>query len=198
MRPDLELVAKLIQPNSRVLDLGCGAGDLLQHLQLQKNVIGYGLDKDAGNIQLCLSRGVNVIEQDLDSGLGNFQDDAFDMVIMTDTIQAVHQPQLLLREMLRVGRECVVTFPNFGHWRCRLNLAATGKMPVSKHLPHRWYDTPNIHLCTFNDFEALCAELRMAILQRRVVDQRHNEHSLINLAPNLLGSYGFYHLGRTP
>ena len=198
MRPDLELVAKLIQPNSRVLDLGCGAGDLLQHLQLQKNVIGYGLDKDAGNIQLCLSRGVNVIEQDLDSGLGNFQDDAFDMVIMTDTIQAVHQPQLLLREMLRVGRECVVTFPNFGHWRCRLNLAATGRMPVSKHLPHRWYDTPNIHLCTFNDFEALCAELRMAILQRRVVDQRHNEHSLINLAPNLLGSYGFYHLGRTP
>ena len=198
MRPDLELVAKLIQPNSRVLDLGCGAGDLLQHLQLQKNVIGYGLDKDAGNIQLCLSRGVNVIEQDLDSGLGNFQDDAFDMVIMTDTIQAVHQPQLLLREMLRVGRECVVTLPNFGHWRCRLNLAATGRMPVSKHLPHRWYDTPNIHLCTFNDFEALCAELKMAILQRRVVDQRHNEHSLINLAPNLLGSYGFYHLGRTP
>ena len=198
MRSDLELVAKLIQPNSRVLDLGCGAGDLLQHLQLQKNVIGYGLDKDAENIQLCLSRGVNVIEQDLDSGLGNFQDDAFDMVIMTDTIQAVHQPQLLLREMLRVGRECVVTFPNFGHWRCRLNLTATGRMPVSKHLPHRWYDTPNIHLCTFNDFEALCAELKMAILQRRVVDQRHNEHSLINLAPNLLGSYGFYHLGRTP
>ena len=198
MRPDLELVAKLIQPNSRVLDLGCGAGDLLQHLQQQKSVIGYGLDKDAENIQLCLSRGVNVIEQDLDGGLGNFQDDAFDMVIMTDTIQAVHQPQLLLREMLRVGREYVVTFPNFGHWRCRLNLAATGRMPVSKHLPHRWYDTPNIHLCTFNDFEALCAELRMAILQRRVVDQRHNEHSLINLAPNLLGSYGFYHLGRTP
>lgn len=198
MRPDLELVAKLIQPNSRVLDLGCGAGDLLQHLQQQKSVIGYGLDKDAENIQLCLSRGVNVIEQDLDGGLGNFQDDAFDMVIMTDTIQAVHQPQLLLREMLRVGRECVVTFPNFGHWRCRLNLAATGRMPVSKHLPHRWYDTPNIHLCTFNDFEALCAKLRMAILQRRVVDQRHNEHSLINLAPNLLGSYGFYHLGRTP
>ena len=198
MRPDLELVAKLIQPNSRVLDLGCGAGDLLQHLQQQKSVIGYGLDKDAENIQLCLSRGVNVIEQDLDGGLGNFQDDAFDMVIMTDTIQAVHQPQLLLREMLRVGRECVVTFPNFGHWRYRLNLAATGKMPVSKHLPHRWYDTPNIHLCTFNDFEALCAELKMAILQRRVVDQRHNERSLINLAPNLLGSYGFYHLGRTP
>ena len=198
MRSDLELVAKLIQPNSRVLDLGCGAGDLLQHLQQQKSVIGYGLDKDAENIQLCLSRGVNVIEQDLDGGLGNFQDDAFDMVIMTDTIQAVHQPQLLLREMLRVGRECVVTFPNFGHWRCRLNLAATGRMPVSKHLPHRWYDTPNIHLCTFNDFEALCAELKMAILQRRVVDQRHNEHSLINLAPNLLGSYGFYHLGRTP
>ena len=197
MRADLELVAKLIQPNARVLDLGCGDGELLNHLQKAKNIIGYGLDKDEENIRLCLAKGVNVVEQDLDDGLGNFQDDAFDMVIMTDTIQAVHQPRLLLQEMLRVGRECVVTFPNFGHWRCRLHLTTTGKMPVSKLLPHRWYDTPNIHLCTFNDFEALCADLTMPILQRRVVNQRHAERSLINLAPNLLGSYGFYHLGRT-
>ena len=197
MRPDLELVAKLIQSNARVLDLGCGDGELLNNLQQAKSVIGYGLDKDEENIRLCLAKGVNVVEQDLDDGLGNFQDDAFDMVIMTDTIQAVHQPRLLLQEMLRVGRECVVTFPNFGHWRCRLHLATTGKMPVSKHLPHRWYDTPNIHLCTFNDFESLCADLTVPILQRRVVNQRHAERSLINLAPNLLGSYGFYHLGRT-
>ena len=197
MRADLELVAKLIQPNARVLDLGCGDGELLHRLQQAKSVIGYGLDKDEENIRLCLAKGVNVVEQDLDDGLGNFQDDAFDMVIMTDTIQAVHQPRLLLQEMLRVGRECVVTFPNFGHWRCRMHLATICKMPVSKHLPHRWYDTPNIHLCTFNDFEALCADLTMPILQRRVVDQRHAERSLINLAPNLLGSYGFYHLGRT-
>ena len=197
MRPDLELVAKLIQPNARVLDLGCGDGELLHNLQRAKAVIGYGLDKDAENIRLCLTKGVNVVEQDLDDGLGNFQDDSFDMVIMTETIQSVHNPQRLLQEMLRVGRECVVTFPTFGQWRCRLNLAASGKMPVSVHLPHRWYDTPNIHLCTFNDFEALCAELDMPILQRRVVNQRHKERSLINLAPNLLGSYGFYHLGRT-
>ena len=120
MRADLELVAKLIQPNARVLDLGCGDGELLHHLQQAKSVIGYGLDKDEENIRLCLAKGVNVVEQDLDDGLGNFQDDAFDMVIMTDTIQAVHQPRLLLQEMLRVGRECVVTFPNFGHWRCRM------------------------------------------------------------------------------
>ena len=197
MRPDLELVAKLIQPNARVLDLGCGDGELLHNLQRAKAVIGYGLDKDAENIRLCLTKGVNVVEQDLDDGLGNFQDNSFDMVIMTETIQSVHNPQRLLQEMLRVGRECVVTFPNFGHWRCRLNLAASGKMPVSVHLPHRWYDTPNIHLCTFNDFEALCADLDVRILQRRVVNQRHKERSLINLAPNLLGSYGFYHLGRT-
>ena len=197
MRPDLELVAKLIQPNARVLDLGCGDGELLHNLQRAKAVIGYGLDKDAENIRLCLTKGVNVVEQDLDDGLGNFQDDSFDMVIMTETIQSVHNPQRLLQEMLRVGRECVVTFPNFGHWRCRLNLAASGKMPVSEHLPYRWYNTPNIHLCTFNDFEALCADLDMPILQRRVVNQQHKERSVINLAPNLFGSYGFYHLGRT-
>ena len=136
MRADLELVAKLIQPNARVLDLGCGDGELLNHLQKAKNVIGYGLDKDEENIRLCLAKGVNVVEQDLDDGLGNFQDDAFDMVIMTDTIQAVHQPRLLLQEMLRVGRECVVTFPNFGHWLCRLHLATTGKMPVSVSYTH--------------------------------------------------------------
>ena len=197
MRPDLELVANLIQTDARVLDLGCGDGELLHNLQQHKSVIGYGLDKDAENIGLCLAKGVNVIEQDLDEGLGNFQDDSFDMVIMTETIQSVHNPLLLLQEMLRVGRECVVTFPNFGHWRCRLHLAASGKMPVSVHLPHRWYDTPNIHLCTFNDFEALCAHLNMLILQRRVVNRHHDERSLINLAPNLFGSYGFYHLGRT-
>jgi methionine biosynthesis protein MetW len=194
MRPDLELVAKLIQPNSRVLDLGCGAGDLLQHLQQQKSVIGYGLDKDEENIQLCLSRGVNVIEQDLDGGLGNFQDDAFDMVIMTDTIQAVHQPQLLLREMLRVGRECVVTFPNFGHWRCRLNLAATGRMPVSKHLPHRWYDTPNIHFCTVKDFDALCREKNITVLTRTVVDSQHQGSWAMKAWPNFLGEIAIYHL----
>ena len=197
MRPDLELVANLIQPRARVLDLGCGDGELLQNLQRAKSVIGYGLDKDAENIRLCLTKGVNVVEQDLDNGLGNFQNNSFDMVIMTETIQSVHNPQRLLHEMLRVGRECVVTFPNFGHWRCRLKLAASGKMPVSLHLPHRWYDTPNIHLCTFNDFEALCADLDMPILQRRVVNQQHKERSVINLAPNLFGSYGFYHLGRT-
>ena len=120
MRSDLELVAKLIQPEARVLDLGCGEGDLLDNLQQEKSVIGYGLDKDAENIRTCLSRGVNVIEQDLDQGLSNFNDDAFDMVIMTETIQSVREPKRLLKEMLRVGRECVVTFPNFGHWRCCL------------------------------------------------------------------------------
>ncbi len=197
MRPDLQLVANLIQPHTRVLDLGCGEGELLDNLQREKSVIGYGLDKDEDNIRVCLARGVNVIEQDLDRGLGNFEDNAFDMVIMTETIQSVKEPRGLLEEMLRVGRECVVTFPNFGHWRCRLQLAGQGKMPVSEHLPHRWFNTPNIHLCTFSDFESLCADLHMRVIQRRVVNQQHDERSFINLAPNLFGSYGFYHLGST-
>ena len=196
MRSDLELVAKLIQPEARVLDLGCGEGDLLDNLQQEKNVIGYGLDKDAENIRTCLSRGVNVIEQDLDQGLSNFNDDAFDMVIMTETIQSVREPERLLKEMLRVGRECVVTFPNFGHWRCRLQLGFRGHMPVSKHLPHDWHNTPNIHLCTTMDFEKMCAEENIKIIQRRVVDTRYQEHWAIQLAPNLMASHAFYRLGR--
>ena len=196
MRSDLELVAKLIQPEARVLDLGCGEGDLLDNLQQEKNVIGYGLDRDAENILTCLSRGVNVIEQDLDQGLSNFNDDAFDMVIMTETIQSVREPERLLKEMLRVGRECVVTFPNFGHWRCRLQLGFRGHMPVSKHLPHDWHNTPNIHLCTTMDFEKMCAEENIKIIQRRVVDTRYQEHWAIQLAPNLMASHAFYRLGR--
>ena len=130
---------------------------MLANLQASKDVNRYGLDKDPA-IQVCLDKGVNVIEQDLDAGLGNFADDNFDMVVMTDALQAVRDPRGLLREMLRIGEECVVTFPNFGHWRCRLQLGLGGHMPVSKHLPHDWFNTPNIHLCTTQDFEGLCRE----------------------------------------
>ena len=197
MRGDLELIATLINPGARVLDLGCGEGELLDHLQRDKRVNGYGLDRDAENIRTCVSKGVNVIEQDLDQGLSNFVDASFDMVVMTDALQAVKAPRELVRDMLRIGEECIVTFPNFAHWRCRAQLALKGVMPVSKQLPHNWFDTPNIHLCTFTDFEQLCAAESINIIQRRVVNANHQEKKFINWAPNFFGTYAFYRLGKS-
>ena len=196
LRPDLQVIADLINPQARVLDLGCGSGDLLASLQQQKQVNGYGLDVDAANIQVCVEKGVNVIEQDLDQGLSNFETSSFDMVIMTETLQSVREPDNLLREMLRIGEECIVTFPNFGHWRCRMQLALQGRMPLAKHIPHAWFNTPNIHLCTFRDFEALCSTLGLRIIQRLVVDHEYRERPFVRPMPNRLGHIAFYRLGR--
>lgn len=196
MRPDLNIIADLVNPGARVLDLGCGEGDLLAHLQNDKQVNGYGLDVGIDNITICVRKGVNVIEQDLDEGLGNFPDDSFDMVVMTETLQSVRLPGRMLDEMLRIGQECIVTFPNFGHWRSRLYLALKGRMPMARHLPHAWYETPNIHLCTFNDFERLVRERGLRIIERFVVNAEYLNKPVINLFPNLFGSIAFYRLGR--
>ncbi|MFM8354626.1 MAG: methionine biosynthesis protein MetW [Gammaproteobacteria bacterium] len=196
MRADLRIISELIAPGARVLDLGCGTGDLLAWLQANKSVNGYGLEIDAANITTCMAKGVSVLEQDLDAGLDHFADDAFDMVVMTETLQAVRAPDHLLREMLRIGRECIVTFPNFGHWRSRAQILLRGRMPVARHLPHAWYNTPNIHLCTFDDFERLCRDLQLRIIERFVVDDGHENSAMINRFPNVFGTYAFYRLGR--
>ncbi len=196
VRPDISIIADLVQSTARVLDLGCGDGELLAHLKRTKGVNGYGLEINAEMITSCINVGVNVIEQDLDQGLTNFASDSFDLVVMTDTLQSVKRPDVMLDEMLRIGRECIVTFPNFAHWRCRLFLASRGKMPVAKHLPHRWYDTPNIHLCTFADFESLCAEKHLTIIKRFVVNSEYDNHPMVSRFPNLMGTTAFYHLGR--
>lgn len=196
MRADLAIIADLVNPGARVLDLGCGEGELLARLKADKSVNGYGLEIDPDNITTCIRKGVNVIEQDLDAGLDNFADDSFDMVVMTETLQAVKAPVEMLKDMLRIGQECIVTFPNFGHWRCRTYLATRGRMPVSEHLPHSWYDTPNIHLCTFLDFERLCQVEGFNIIERFVVDAEHANRPLINRFPNFFGTFAFYRLGR--
>lgn len=196
MRADLAIIADLINPGARVLDLGCGEGELLARLKADKAVNGYGLEIDPDNITTCIHKGVNVIEQDLDAGLDNFADDSFDMVVMTETLQSVKAPVQMLHDMLRIGQECIVTFPNFGHWRCRAYLATRGRMPVSEHLPHSWYDTPNIHLCTFLDFERLCQAEAFNIIERFVVDAGHANRPLMNRFPNFFGTFAFYRLGR--
>ena len=193
LRPDLEIISRWIEPGSRVLDLGCGDGTLLEHLKRERDVDGYGLEIAAENIGACIRRGVSVIQSDLDAGLSDyFDDNSFDYVVMTQTLQAVHYPSWLLQEMLRVGRQGIVTFPNFGHWQTRLQIALGGRMPVSRALPNEWYDTPNIHLCTLKDFEQLCHKLDIRILQRNVVDTAHRSNIGMKLLPNLLGEIALY------
>ena len=195
MRADLKLISDLVHPSSRLLDLGCGDGELLAELKESKAVKGYGLDVDPNNIEKCLLKGVNVIEHDLDLGLDRFSSNSFQIVVMTETLQSVKAPEQLLLEMLRIGEECIVSFPNFGNWRCRIQLGR-GRMPVSKHLPDSWFNTPNIHLCTCADFEQLCNNLNIRILEKKYVDSEHEQSALIKIAPNLLSSYAFYRLGR--
>ena len=196
MRADLEIIQEWIKPGSRLLDLGCGDGELLRYLSEQRKVTGYGLEIDPEKINACIENGVNVIEQNLDTGLSNFGDHTFDSVLMTQALQAVHYPDQVLEEMLRIGREAILTFPNFAHWRCRLYLGTKGRMPVSEFMPYTWYNTPNIHLCTFKDFEALCRERSIRILDRLVVDQTHRSSMLSGLWPNLLGEIAIYRVTR--
>lgn len=196
MRLDLALAEQWVKPSSRVLDLGCGDGELLAHLRDQFCVRGYGLEIDAEKITAAVRRGVNVVEQDLNRGLGNFRDASFDTVFMTQALQAVEKPDVLLDDMLRVGREAIITFPNFAHWSTRFYLGLKGMMPVSEALPYAWYDTPNIHLCTFRDFDALCAAKNIHVLDRLAVDGGQQGSPLARLFPNLFGEVAIYRLTR--
>ncbi|MFT4887774.1 MAG: methionine biosynthesis protein MetW [Pseudohongiellaceae bacterium] len=194
MRPDLEIIQNWIAPQSRVLDLGCGDGSLLNYLKLKKNVNGIGLEIDPDNIESCIEKGVNVIEQNIDEGLTNFQSNSFDTVLLTQTLQASSKPDLLVDEMLRIGEYGVITFPNFGNWKSRLSLASNGRMPVSKFMPHNWYDTPNIHFCTVKDFDALCREKNVTVITRTVVDSQHQGNWAMKAWPNFLGEIAIYHI----
>jgi methionine biosynthesis protein MetW len=188
-RADFALIAQWIKPNAKVLDLGCGDGTLLSQLRRSHHIRGYGVEKDDGNWLAAIQNGVDVIQMDLEDGLSGFEAQSFDVVILSQTLQAVLNTEKIVQEMLRVGREVIVTFPNFGYWRHRINLIA-GQMPVSKNLPYHWYDTPNVHLCTIKDFDEFCAAQGIQVMQRLVMNDRREIH----LLPNLRGSLAMYRL----
>jgi methionine biosynthesis protein MetW len=189
-RSDFAAIAEWVRPGSRVLDLGCGDGTLLKYLQSRLDVTGYGIEIVDDKVLACVKNGVNVIQGDLERGLAEFGDRSFDYVILSQTLQAVKNSERIIRDMLRVGREGIVTFPNFGYWRNRLHVVA-GYMPVSENLPYQWFDTPNVHLCTIADFERFCDERRIRILERKVL----TNGATVNLLPNLLGALAIYHFG---
>ena len=188
------LISNWIESKSRLLDLGCGDGSLLKTLIDQLQVRGYGLEIDPVSINNCIRKGINVIEQDLNSGLKNLNDGSFDTVLMTQTLQSLRYPHLVLDEMLRIGDQAIITFPNFGHWRTRASLLFNGRMPVTKQLSYQWYDTPNIHFFTYKDFETLCVERKIKIVGRVFVGGYSSTLGMDRAWPNLFAQTAIYRL----
>ena len=172
LRGDLARIAQWVQPNSRVLDLGCGDGALLAHLQQSKSVQAVGVEISDDRVLSCVQRGVHVIQQNLEDGLAMFDDQQFDTVVLSQTLQSMHNTEHILREMARVAREGIVSFPNFGYWPHGWSILR-GRMPVTGQMPYDWYNTPNIHLCTLKDFERLANTLQFTILERATFNDQH-------------------------
>jgi len=190
-RFDFEVIARWVQPGDTALDLGCGDGSLLAFLRDTRQVKGYGVEADPDRVVACIRNGVNVLQIDLEKGLTDFNDGQFDHVIMSLSLQAVHHTEKILDEMLRVGREAVVSFPNFGYWKHRQAIL-NGRMPVSETLPYEWYDTPNVRFFTIADFEALCEQRGIRILERAAFD----EDKPVAEEANFLASMAMYRLAR--
>ena len=187
-RKDFKFISGWIEKDSTVLDLGCGDSTLLNFLRKNKNVKGYGFEKDIKKVQESISKNISVIQADFNSGLEKYFDkNFFDYAVMTQALQENKNPDKIIIEMLRVAKEGIVTFPNMGFWKNRLQLGLLGKMPMSDSLPNNWFDTPNIHLCTFKDFEKLCDDLNITIIEKMVLNSNYESNKLLSLFPNLFG-----------
>ena len=192
-RKDFKFISGWIEKDSTVLDLGCGDSTLLNFLRKNKNVKGYGFEKDIKKVQESISKNISVIQADFNTGLEKYFDkNFFDYAIMTQALQENKNPDKIIIEMLKVAKEGIVTFPNMGFWKNRLQLGLLGKMPVSDSLPNNWFDTPNIHLCTFKDFEKLCDDLNITIIEKMVLNSNYEPNKLLSLFPNLFGEIALY------
>jgi methionine biosynthesis protein MetW len=198
--PELGFIIEMVEPGSYVLDLGCGAGTLLKALQVEKQVRPQGIELSEDAIQACVAKGLFVYHGDLDEGLADFNDQSVDYVIATNTLQVLHRPAFLIQEMARVGKQCIISVPNFAHWRVRWELMFKGTMPKSKRLPYEWYDSPNIHLTTIKDFRRFCKKSGIKIL-REIALKTHDDRacSVVRCLPNLLADYAIFMIaGKTP
>lgn len=194
---DLQLIADMVAPNSRVLDIGCEDGRLLNHLWRTKGVDGRGIEIDVDNVRAALARGLAVIQGDAETDLNDYPDGAFDYAILGQTLQAMQDPKMVLGNLVRIGRRAIVSFPNMGYWRVRLSLLAYGRMPVSQSLPHSWYATPNLHLCSLLDFADLCGEMGITI-ERSLILGRRGPARPMGVGPwaNLVGEQAVVLLSR--
>ncbi|MBL6928590.1 MAG: methionine biosynthesis protein MetW [Rhodospirillales bacterium] len=189
IRVDLQLIADMIEPGSRVLDVGCEDGTLLDYLVNFKQVDGRGIELSTEGVNACVSAGLPVIQGDADADLATYPDGAFDYVVLSQTLQAMVAPRTVVEHLVRIGKRAIVSFPNFGHWRARTHLALTGRMPMSDALPYQWYDTPNIHLCTIKDFLVMCRETEITIERSISLNERGNARR-INSGPLLANVFG--------
>ncbi len=192
-RRDFKIISEWIKKESTVLDLGCGDSTLLNYLVASKDINGYGLEKDIEKVQESIKKNISVIQADFNVGLEQyFENNFFDYAIMTQALQENKNPDRIILEMLRVAKEGIVTFPNMGFWKNRFQLGFLGRMPISKSLPNNWFDTPNIHLCTFEDFERLCRDLKIKIIEKKVLNNSYSTNFFLKLFPNLFGEIALY------
>lgn len=198
MRYDLSIIESWIKPGSKVLGLGCGDGELLHTLKRNKQVQERGIEQSEANVALCVEKGVSVIQGDINEEIDDYPDNAFDYVILSQTMQEVYAPHKLIEAMLRIGRNAVVSFPNFGHWKIRTQLLFSGFVPVTEQLPYQWYDTPNIRVLTLKDFRMFARDIGFSIVKEVAINTRNSDMSgnIVTLLPNLRSTYGLFLIGR--
>ena len=198
MRFDLQVIASWIKPGSKVLDLGCGEGELLSFLQKNRQVTGTGIEKSEAKVAQCIEHGLSVLQGDINEEVSDYREDTFDYVILSQTLQQVYTPSVLIQSLLRIGKKVIVSFPNFGHWTIRRQLFFKGDAPITRELPYQWYNTPNIRVLTLKDFRNFTKENKFTILKEVAINTHHHESkgNIITFLPNLRATYGIMLLGK--
>lgn len=198
MRFDLQLIASWIEPGARVLDLGCGEGELLHHLKAEKNVIGTGIERNENRAAKGIEKGLTILQGDINEEVLDYPDQTFDYVILSQTLQQVYAPALLIHSMSRIGKKAIVSFPNFSHWKVRMQLLFSGYAPMTRQLPYEWYDTPNIRVITIKDFRKFVRQVDLCIVREVAIntnaEDRHG--SIARVLPNLFATYGIFLIGK--